>query len=436
MSRIVLVSACLLSLSWLPLGAADGPWRIVRHDAGVNEGWLAVSGDATYVAFPGGGVDVWRTTDPNGLAWERKFPARGDSEANGLEGPVVAHGNRVVNWAILQQAARVRISEDRGESWHEASVLAPGARDQPWLYLAPVMAAPHQVAPFSLAVWHKIGSEALFSLDGGFTWDRRTPLPGAIENGTTLPKCTETARAGEPPGADERVGDEGFARTIAGRHGHWGPDGRFYWSLVTTRAGGNDRSFLTICSTSDFGATWTGWKHALPELPPPKDDPPYVTLLAFDERGTLYVMYQNLLLVSFDGGRSLARMHTLPAWGSMPRGNVGVDASRAHQWFAIDGGTLHAALVLKEGHGGVGPTPACASSGGCVYYLRGDGVDTAAPAWSTEHVATAPSGWQWDTLDFVQIALAGSGRPTMSYTMPLDWPSSSASRTFTATRVG
>ena len=51
---------------------------------------------------------------------------------------------------------------------------------------------------------------------------------------------------------------------------------------------------------------------------------------------------------------------------------------------------------------------------GRVYYLRGTGVDTAAPTWDEELVDVVGNV----RLDFMQIVLNGNGIPTISYTTP------------------
>ena len=88
----------------------------------------------------------------------------------------------------------------------------------------------------------------------------------------------------------------------------------------------------------------------------------------------------------------------------MPRyGNAGRTDPGADQYFVVDQGTIHIALMedAGEGHGNV-------------YYLRGTGVDTAKPIWQEELVDVVGSV----RLDFIQIVLNGNNIPTISYTTP------------------
>jgi hypothetical protein len=188
----------------------------------------------------------------------------------------------------------------------------------------------------------------------------------------------------------------------AGRHGGFGPDGRFYWSEAKD-------GFLYVCSTANFGVTWEGFKHPLAAGTPSGH---VVTTLAFDDKGTLYVLHTNKLYVSFDQGRSLRFVQTLPRWGDDPS-----VADRAAEWFVVKGGTI--SVGLKE---------AAADGTGNIWYLQGKHVDTAHPGWKEELVDNVDPV----RLDFMQIAVDGRGVPTIGYTTPPNF----AKGTTTATRSG
>ncbi len=81
-----------------------------------------------------------------------------------------------------------------------------------------------------------------------------------------------------------------------------------------------------------------------------------MTNLAFDQRGTLYVLHADRLYISFDQGESFRFVHALPKWGNDP--SVGDGGSA--QFFVVDGGTIH--IGLKEA------SPDGASR---IWYLRG-----------------------------------------------------------------
>jgi hypothetical protein len=128
-----------------------------------------------------------------------------------------------------------------------------------------------------------------------------------------------------------------------------------------------------------------------------------ITTLAFDDKGTLYVLHGNKLYVSFDQGESIRYVHTLPRWGDDPT----VGDSGTAEWFAVHGGTIY--VGLKE----------AADAGGKsnIWYLKGKHVDSARPSWTQELVDRVLP----DRLDFMQIAVDGRAIPTISYTTPPDF---------------
>lgn len=372
---------------------------ITRNHGGCCEGNMAAGGSAIYVNAPRCTPcdnSVYRSTD-GGDDWDRVYPAVGVPTfgAQGIEGDVRAWKDHVVFFGTVVSHGVAAVSHDRGDSWTTSPVVVPWAvNDQAWSYLGPVQAqgCPAQSQDYVVTGWFRIGAVAAFSCDGGTTWPVQTPLPAAGGGDSIHPLCTNSA--GEPSDqGDTRVADADFAHMKAGRHGGWGTDGRFYW----TRAGGDS---LTVCWTSDLGATWEGVRHDV-DVP---SDASSVTTLAFDQQGTLYILYGDKLLVSVDRGHSFEHVHTLPLWGTGD--GIGDDAT---QWFAVDDGDLHAAVYVEDGEDDD------------IVYVHGRDVDTASPTWTTEHVQDHD-----DTrLDFLQLSLNADDIPTVGYTYNEDVVTSS-----------
>jgi len=370
---------------------SPSPWTIVHHGQ-CCEGNLAAQGSSVYVLLPilVTGNQIWRSDD-DGKTWTQKYPPANVSVPFGIEGDLQAFGNDIDFFGTLVAQGISAHSTDRGESWTETPIaVAFPANDQAWSYLGPFNVSPAQTAPYVLTGWYRIGSVALFSLDGGLTWPIQTPLPGVDGSGSMHVVCEQTAHAPTSPG-DTRIADSNFANHKAGHYGCWGTDKEFYW---TEPANGN----LYVCKTNDFGATWAGIVH--PITPGPASD--YVTSHSgFDNKGTLYVLHGDKLYVSFNQGESFAFVHTLPRWG-----NALLSDSGADQFFVANCGTIH--IGLAEAAGG---TPGGNTN---IWYLRGSNVDTASPTWDEELVDVVGN----DRLDFMQIVLDGNGIPILSYTTP------------------
>lgn len=364
-------------------------WDITYHGE-CCEGNLAAEGDVTYVLLPVllTGNKIRRSLD-GGQTWETTYPLVDISVPFGIEGDLRAFGDDVVFFGTELTHGVAAVSDDRGESWTVTQIpVAFAANDQAWLYMGPgIEACPVQTKPYVLTGWYRIGSVALFSCDGGLTWPIQTPLAGANGDGPVHVVCQTTAH--DPgPVSDTRVADANFKRMKSGRHGGWGTDARFYWSEVS----GGD---LFVCKTGDFGVTWEGIRHPL-AAGTPAGVP--VTALAFDDRGTLYVLHADKLYVSFDQGESFAFVHTLPRWGN----DFSVGDPGSAQFFVVDRGTIH--VAIKE----------AAGDGGDIWYLRGKHVDTGHPKWKEELVDSVGA----ERLDFLQIAIDGNGIPTIGYTTP------------------
>lgn len=368
-------------------------WIIRKHGA-CCEGNLAAFGDMTYVLAPIliQANDIFRSGD-GGQGWEKVYPPIDISVPFGIEGDLQAFGNDVIYFGTELTHGVVARSVDRGSNWTVFQVpVAFAANDQAWSYLGPVNdVCPVQAAPYVLSGWYRIGSVMLFSCDGGRTWPIQTPLVGLNGSGPEHALCKAQAR--EPASAgDTRVANPDFVRKKAGRHGGWGADGKFYWSET-------DGEHLYICNTGDFGATWDGVRHPLAEGTPGGVP---VTWFAFDDNGTLYVLHADKLYASFDRGESVRFVHTLPRWGNDNTGDGG-----SAQFFVVDNGVIHVGL-RADGPGARGD----------MWYLRGEGVDTAEPAWSEELVDLVepePDGSPV-RLDFMQIIVDGNGIPTLGYT--------------------
>lgn len=327
---------------------------------------------------------IYRSSD-GGATWEKIYPPhvpRFGGEL-GIEGDVRAFGDDIVYFGTLVSHGVAAHSDDRGDNWTVTPVAVPWAvNDQAWLYMGPVEACPQQTEDYVLTGWFRVGTVAAFSCDGGLTWPIQMPLPGTF--GSSLnPLCRATAEAPAPP-SDTRVADADFSYMKSGRHGGWGTDGAFYWSILS----GDD---LYVCRTDDFGATWTGHVH---DVGPGPSTP--VTTMAFDQHGTMYVLARDTLHVSFNQGATFAYNHTLPTWGDA--GGVADDAA---QWFVVDDGTIHLGVLADSG------------SSDEVVYVQGAGVDTASPTWSEETVTTHDGS----RLDFMQIAATQDGVPTIGYTI-------------------
>lgn len=390
MKRMALIaySALVLCSPWKAAAAelsapdAGATWTVTAHGA-CCEGNVASSGSASYVLLPEllTGNDIKRTTD-GGLLWGKVYPPLDVSVPFGIEGDLRAHGNDVVFFGTEVSHGVAAHSDNQGNDWTIVQIpVAFPANDQAWLYLGPVQVCPTQTEPYVLTGWYRIGSVALFSCDGGLTWPIQTPLVGFNGDGPIHVVCINTAR--DPnPGGDTRIANAEFAKMKAGRHGGWGTDEKFYWSQI-------DNGKLYVCKSADFGVTWEGIRHGVAAGTP--DGHP-VTTLAFDDRGTLYVINANKLYVSFDQGESFAHVHTLPRWG-----NDASVADRAGSWFVVEAGTIHIGL----------------KSAGGIYYVRGRNVDTASPTWTEELVDTVGSTVR---LDFMQITVDGNGIPTLGYT--------------------
>lgn len=380
------VAAALLSPVLLAAGTITSPvsgsWNIVTHGA-CCEGNMTASGSATYVLLPEllTGNDIKRSTN-GGLTWQKVYPPADVSVPFGIEGDLRAHGNDVVFFGTEVSHGVAAHSDDQGATWTVVQIpVAFPANDQAWLYMAPIDVCPVQTEPYVLAGWYRIGSVALFSCDGGLTWPIQTPLVGFNGSGPIHAVCTETAHAPNPQG-DTRIADADFANMKAGRHGGWGTDSKFYWSQI-------DGNELYICKSSNFGATWEGIRHPVASGTPVGHP---VTTLAFDDRGTLFVLHANKLYVSFDQGESIRYVHSLPRWGD----DASV-ADRAGEFFVVRGGTIHIGL----------------KSAGNIWYSKGVNVDTASPTWTHELITSAGSTVR---LDFMQIAIDGNNIPSVGYT--------------------
>jgi hypothetical protein len=375
-------------------------WHIVTHGA-CCEGNLAAAGSTTYVLLPEllTGNDIDRSSD-KGQTWQKAYPPADVSVPFGVEGDLRAFGNDVVYFGTEVSHGVAAHSDDRGDHWTIVQIpVAFAANDQAWEYMGPLNVCPVQTEPYVLTGWYRIGSVALFSCDGGLTWPIQTPLPGLDGSGSEHVICENVAHDPVALG-NTRIQNANFSNMRAGSHGGWGTDGKFYWSEAKD-------GFLYICKTNTFGATWEGIRHPL--APGPGADG-VITTLAFDDKGTLYVLHGDKLYVSFDQGESIRYVHTLPRWGN----DTTVGDGNA-EWFVAHGGTIYVGLKATASGGAAN-----------IWYLKAKHVDTAGPSWTQELVDRV---WA-DRLDFMQIIVDGKGIPTISYTTP---PDSSAGVT-TATR--
>jgi len=382
-------------------------WKINYHGT-CCEGNLAAAGNNTYVLLPVllTGNKIKRSTN-GGQTWEQTYPPVGASVPYGIEGDMQAFKDGNTDHAIFFGTelidAVVAKSTDGGATWSNFPVpLASGGNDQAWAYLGPLSGMRQPVplqgdASFVLAGWMRIGTALAFSFDGGQTWTNQTTLVGNNGSGPEHVAChTSAANPPIPAPPDIRTPHPLFANQKAGRHGAWGTDRKFYWTETV-------ENVLYFCQTDDFlpnpdpavPLSWTGNKH--PVSPGPGSGF-VVTHTAFDNRGTLYVLHGNKLYVSFNGGKTISYIHTLPRYGNAGRSDAGAD-----QYFTVNCGTIHVGLLEDAGEGK-----------GRVYYLRGKGVDTAQPTWDQELVDEVDNV----RLDFMYIVLDGNDIPTISYTTP------------------
>ena len=372
--------------------ASVSPHWVIKHFGQCCEGNLAAQGPSTYLLLPIllTGNQIWRSDD-NGVTWAEKYPPANASIPFGIEGDLQAFGNDASYFGTLVAQGVAAHSSDRGQTWTTVPIpVAFAANDQAWSYLGPFSISPAQTAPYVLTGWYRIGSVALFSLDGGLTWPIQTPLVGVDGSGSMHVVCEQTAHDPTSPG-DTRNPNADFVNHKAGHYGCWGTDRKFYW---TEPANGN----LYVCKTDNFGATWTGIKHPIAAGP---GSGYVISHSGFDNKGTLYVLHGDKLYVSFNQGESFAFVHTLPRWG-----NALLSDSGADQFFVVNCGTIH--IGLAEAAGG---TPGGNTN---IWYLRGSNVDTASPTWDQELVDVVGN----DRLDFMQIVLNGNNIPTISYTAP------------------
>jgi hypothetical protein len=371
--------------------SAVSPNWTIKHFGECCEGNLAAEGPSTYLLLPVlvNGNKILRSDD-NGVTWTQKYPPAAASVPYGIEGDLQAFGNDIDFFGTLVAQGVSAHSSDRGETWTVVPIpVAFAANDQAWSFLGPYSVSPAQTAPYVLTGWYRIGSVAVFSLDGGLTWPIQTPLVGVDGNGAMHAVCEQTAHDSTSPG-DTRNPNALFKNHKAGHYGCWGTDRKFYWTEPNPANG-----FLYVCKSDNFGATWTGIRHPIAAGP----GSGYVTSHSgFDNKGTLYVLHGDKLYVSFNQGESFAFVHTLPRFG-----NAGLSDSGADHFFVVNCGTIHVG-VAEAGDGG----------NTNIWYLRGANVDTANPTWDQELVDVVGN----NRLDFMQIVLNGNDIPTLSYTAP------------------
>jgi hypothetical protein len=369
-------------------------WIINGHGQ-CCEGNLAAQGQSTYVLLPilVTGNQIWRS-DNGGVSWTQKYPPVNASIPYGIEGDLEAFGNDIVFFGTEVGAGICAHSSDRGESWTAVQIpVASAGNDQAWSYLGPFAnmrpGAPLPTdAPYVLTGWYRIGSVALFSFDGGLTWPIQTPLVGDDGSGPDHIVCEETATAPTSPG-DTRIPDVNFINHKSGRHGAWGTDKKFYWTQTSNGTVGPAGN-LYVCSTNNFGATWTGVVHPIVG----GDTTDVLTYAGFDNKGTFYVLHGDRLYVSFNQGQDFAYVHQLPIFPN------GEGADGANAFFVVNCGTIHIGLAQSG------------SSVNNIWYLRGTNVDTANPTWDQELVDVVGL----NRLDFMQVILNGNNIPTISYT--------------------
>jgi hypothetical protein len=384
--------------------ATPSPNWIIRTHGECCEGNLAAAGPNIFVLLPVlvNGARIQKSTD-NGNTWVDKYPPAPASVPFGIEGDMQAWGTDVTFFGTELAVMVTAHSDDFGETFTPVQnpVASPG-NDQSWSYLGPFGdlrpggALPTD-EPYVQAGWMRIGSALVFSFDGGLTYPLQTPLAGDDGSGSDHIVCRQTAH--DPTSAgDTRVANQDFKNHKAGRYGAWGTDRKFYWAEPSTSGvqGGNGNFY--VCSTDNFGATWTGVRQAI-EPGPGQDF--VVAHTAFDNNGTLYVLHGDKLYVSFNQGESIAFVHTIPHYGSAVLSDPGSD-----QFFVVNCGTIH--IAIAEAVNGV---PGGNTN---MWYLRGAHVDTATPTWDEELVETVGN----NRLDFIQIVINSNNVPTMSYTKP------------------
>src|SRR4051812_14956249 len=167
---------------------------IIRHHGECCEGNLAAEGPDAFLLLPIllTGNQIWKSTD-NGVNWTKKYPPVDASVPFGIEGDLNAFHNDVVFFGTLVAQGVAAFSRDRGETWTTVPIpVAFAANDQAWGYLGPFSnLAPGQLANYVMAGWYRIGSVAVFSLDGGMTWPIQTPLPAEAQSLHVI--CEQTA---------------------------------------------------------------------------------------------------------------------------------------------------------------------------------------------------------------------------------------------------
>lgn len=387
--------AAVHSMAKADTAPGAGRWSIQYHGT-CCEGNIAAQGASTYVLLPVlvNGNKIIRSND-EGKTWTQQYPPVDASVPFGIEGDMQAYGDDVIFFGTEVAAAMVAHSDDRGDSWTVVQVpVASAGNDQAWSYLAPIadlcpVPSPTN-EPYMLGGWFRIGTEAIFSCDGGLTWPIHAPLMvGDDGSGPRHPICEQLASAPQDQG-DTRVADSNFASIKAGRHGAFGTDRRFYWTMPLAGQ-------LYVCRTGDFGRTWEGTVHPIADGP---GSGFVVSHAAFDQNGTLYVLHGDFIYVSFDQGHRFRYTHELPRYGNAMRTDSGSD-----QFFAVQGGKIHIGLIESYGD----------NNAGRIWYLAGRDLDSATPRWHAEPVDIT----DFDRLDFMQIAVTGNGTPTLSYTTPV-----------------
>src|SRR4051812_19917928 len=216
-------------LSGLP--TPSNHW-IIRHHGQCCEGNVAAEGQSSFLLLPIllTGNQIWKSED-NGVNWTKKYPPADASVPFGIEGDLNAFQNDVVFFGTLVAQGVAAFSRDRGETWTTVPIpVAFPANDQAWGYLGPFSnMVPGQSANYVMTGWYRIGSVAVFSLDGGMTWPIQTPLVGDDGSGSVHVVCEQTAHAPNNPG-DTRNPNADFHNHKAGHYGCWGTDRKFYWT--------------------------------------------------------------------------------------------------------------------------------------------------------------------------------------------------------------
>jgi len=206
-----------------PLAAPTvSPNWIINSHGECCEGNLAAQGPSTYLLLPIliTGNEILRSDD-GGVTWVLKYPLVNASVPFGIEGDLNAFGNDIVYFGTEVAVGVAAHSSDRGENWTVVQIpVAFVANDQAWAYMGPFSVSPAQTAPYVLTGWYRIGSVALFSLDGGLTWPIQTPLAGDDGSGPDHIVCQKTAHAPTSPG-DTRIPDANFIITAGQSLSSW-----------------------------------------------------------------------------------------------------------------------------------------------------------------------------------------------------------------------